>query len=273
MKSWKTETNEREKYSLYLASLEWAILKEAVKRRSGGICERCNVNKSDAVHHLTYNRKYHENLDDLQDICTPCHEFTHGKSDIDPAYRKKPNYLGGREIESFYLAGKISGNNDWRNSIVGCWSHDKFARTMEENWITLRDSWRGNDYEKMEFCGPWWVGENCGHHSSFYVAHNPHGKCEYILNRIITSINYADLVFAWIEGPDCYGTLWEIGFAVALCKTVVVAVREGADVGELWLSLDSAFHTSFGWKNPSEAWAEIWDSDESSMRQFLEDYS
>lgn len=88
MKSWKSETDDREKYGLYLASREWSVLKEAVHARAKGVCERCNVNKIDAVHHLTYIRKYEEQLDDLQGLCKGCHDFNHGKSDDDPSKQK-----------------------------------------------------------------------------------------------------------------------------------------------------------------------------------------
>lgn len=83
----------REKYGLYLCSREWCELREAVRARSGGICERCKRNPMDAAHHLTYVRKYAERLEDLQAICNGCHEFTHGKSDDDPA---ATSYITGR---------------------------------------------------------------------------------------------------------------------------------------------------------------------------------
>lgn len=75
----------KDKYGLYLCSREWCELREAVRTRSGNICERCKRNPMDAAHHLTYVRKYAERLEDLQAICNGCHEFTHGKSDFDPA--------------------------------------------------------------------------------------------------------------------------------------------------------------------------------------------
>ncbi len=84
MNDWKTMKDGREKYGRYLASREWALLKEQVHKRADGKCERCRINPIDAVHHLTYVRKYQEDLADLQAICKPCHEFTHGKSDYDP---------------------------------------------------------------------------------------------------------------------------------------------------------------------------------------------
>jgi len=84
MEYWETLTNERERYAAYLCSRQWSELREQVNQRSGGMCERCGVNFADAVHHLTYIRKYRERLSDLQAICNACHEFTHGKSQYDP---------------------------------------------------------------------------------------------------------------------------------------------------------------------------------------------
>ncbi len=78
--------NSQEQYQRYLATREWAEKKEAVRERAGGICERCRNNSIDQVHHLTYIRKYHERLEDLQGLCRGCHEFTHAKSDIDPLF-------------------------------------------------------------------------------------------------------------------------------------------------------------------------------------------
>lgn len=83
-KSWREITDEKEKYAAYLCSREWNVLKEQVKKRSHGICERCKCRPMNAVHHLTYERKYKEELCDLEAICNQCHEFTHAKTDIDP---------------------------------------------------------------------------------------------------------------------------------------------------------------------------------------------
>ena len=87
MEDWNEISDPKEKYQAYLCSREWAEKREAVRNRSGGVCERCELLPMSAVHHLTYQRKYDENLDDLQAICEPCHLFTHGKSDVDLAIR------------------------------------------------------------------------------------------------------------------------------------------------------------------------------------------
>jgi predicted ATP-dependent serine protease len=81
---WRDIKDEREKYQYYLCSREWAVLKEAVHKRAQGVCERCGQHAVDHVHHLTYARKYAEELEDLAGWCKHCHEFTHGKALWDP---------------------------------------------------------------------------------------------------------------------------------------------------------------------------------------------
>ena len=82
---WQALPEGSEKYQAYLCSREWAERRNAVYLRCGSVCERCNMNAADHVHHLTYVRKYAELPEDLQALCRGCHEFTHGKSDVDPA--------------------------------------------------------------------------------------------------------------------------------------------------------------------------------------------
>jgi hypothetical protein len=86
--------NDKEKYQAYLCSREWSEKREKVRKRAGGNCERCRVFPMDACHHLTYERKYNELLEDLQASCDFCHQFTHGKSDFDPlVYAKLIRYV------------------------------------------------------------------------------------------------------------------------------------------------------------------------------------
>ncbi len=69
----------------YFASREWALLREAVRERSGNKCERCLLAPMQATHHLTYARYRKEMLDDLQAVCHPCHAYLSGKASYDPA--------------------------------------------------------------------------------------------------------------------------------------------------------------------------------------------
>jgi hypothetical protein len=83
-------TMNKSEYQTYLASREWALLKEAVRTRSNGKCERCRILDQEATHHLTYERIGKENIEDLQAICGACHSFISGKSEFDPIeYSKK----------------------------------------------------------------------------------------------------------------------------------------------------------------------------------------
>lgn len=86
LQDWRSIADDREKYQAYLCSREWAEKKKAVHERAKDKCERCGVMPIDAVHHLTYARKYNEQLEDLQAICQPCHNFTHGKTNFDPMW-------------------------------------------------------------------------------------------------------------------------------------------------------------------------------------------
>lgn len=93
--------NQEERHR-YMASREWAILREKVRERSGGYCERCHLIEMAAVHHLTYIRLGREDLEDLQAICGRCHEFLSGKSDLDPRTQMPVVYAHSKEPSGEY---------------------------------------------------------------------------------------------------------------------------------------------------------------------------
>ncbi len=98
-----------EKLHAYYCSREWGLKKEAVHKRSGGTCERCELNKGQAVHHKTYIRLYNENLEDLIHLCNGCHDFTHGKSDNDPAtYETEIIKIGSENYDNALLCPHCS---------------------------------------------------------------------------------------------------------------------------------------------------------------------
>jgi hypothetical protein len=75
---------DKSEYQKYLASREWALLKEQVRKRSGGKCERCLVGDYHSTHHLTYERAGKELLTDIIAVCEPCHLYLSGKSNRNP---------------------------------------------------------------------------------------------------------------------------------------------------------------------------------------------
>jgi hypothetical protein len=79
---WQAMPDGNEKRQAYYCSRAWGLKKEAVKRRSGGRCERCRENPGENVHHISYENLYHESLLELIHLCRGCHEFQHGLSDV-----------------------------------------------------------------------------------------------------------------------------------------------------------------------------------------------
>ena len=98
-------------YHRYMASREWALKKEAVKERSGDVCERCHEAKVQSVHHLTYERLGNETTEtDLVGVCRLCHEFLSGKRDDDPAI-----IVVGKLIEATGLEPALMHDGDWES--------------------------------------------------------------------------------------------------------------------------------------------------------------
>lgn len=60
-------------YEQYLASVSWADKRDERLRLSRGMCESCGANRKIQVHHLTYERIFKEEMDDLMCLCEQCH--------------------------------------------------------------------------------------------------------------------------------------------------------------------------------------------------------
>lgn len=291
MSNWRTITNDKSKYQAYLCSREWSVLKRKVRDRSGGRCERCRVNPHESTHHLTYERKYNERLEDLQGICNKCHAFIHGKSDFDPA--AWPPVVNGKVAETFYLAGKITGTT-WRDSIVPGWSYQNsrsFSRgvnviggdTFNVEWMPVDIQVPLLNSSKISYMGPWWCDPLChyGGHGSCVAMNGPHacvddsfGDCHGFIDvddtiafrdgtrsLVFDAIKHSDIVFAWVDSADCHGTLLEVGVAAALKKTLVFATPHWfEDMHELWLAGSFANYRVFA-DTPQEAWLAFWGCD------------
>ncbi len=64
-----------EKYEQYLQSPQWKRIRTDRMDMDGGSCQVCGSKENLAVHHITYARKEHEELDDLITLCSECHEL------------------------------------------------------------------------------------------------------------------------------------------------------------------------------------------------------
>jgi hypothetical protein len=282
-RDWKLSTNEREKYQLYLASREWAEKKELVKSRSRGTCERCHYRAGEQVHHLTYANKYQEPLKDLMHLCEPCHEFLSAKSNRDPKLSAPPylnRWNGGVLVKSVYLAGKIT-NDHWRDELVDGYSVENkgiIDKAWEQknatpgDWQTVFQVLPLPGGRRLNLTGPFWrppggswghggQSDSLGDHCCGFIG--KHGEEEndsyYLLGNIKSAINESDLIFAWIDKFDCYGTLVEIGYAHAMGKFIAVARPEFLNGGsdELWMASNLADRCIEA-PSPREAWEILW---------------
>jgi len=74
-------------YREYLVSKKWASIKRAVYFFYEEECYICRNNDRLHVHHKTYDRLFHEDLDDLVLVCNSCHSKIHDKR-----YTKEESY-------------------------------------------------------------------------------------------------------------------------------------------------------------------------------------
>jgi len=239
------------------------------------------VNPHESTHHLTYERKYSERVEDLQGICNGCHEFIHGKSDFDPSIF--PPVVNGKIVKSFYLAGKITGTT-WRDSIVPGWSKENHSMTYHE--AVLEPQWRGDhewdpvlvevseELADISYLGPWWcelAGESGGHGHVLCMS-GPHASISPDLETtnaekeevradvsilVHRAILGSDLIFAWVDSEDCFGTVFELGLAEGIGKTIVFASPPSFDASELWLSSRFAHYRVLA-PSPLAAWKAFW---------------
>jgi len=289
---WRRLPDGKEKYQAYLCSREWSEKKEAVRKRSSGICERCRVYLMDAVHHLTYERKYAEQLSDLQEICRACHEFTHAKSQYDPRVFAPVFVEGSGPIRVLYLAGKITRDR-WRDEIIKDWSfenHSEFtwdacSQFCGNEWQIAKCAATASNGSRLDYSGPWWsdLEDGCGHgeasscgephaygncyaHGHGYQGYlvDPERSMRLVSRNVQIAINECDLLFAWINSDDCFGTIFEIGMAVALGKTVVVASPPAFDHHQMWLCRRFATKCVSA-ETAGEAWHSLWNQSKEAI--------
>lgn len=66
-------------YNEYLQSSHWKDIRRQRLAMDGFQCSICGTAKNLEVHHLTYERLGHEDLDDLVSLCKRCHAIVHEK--------------------------------------------------------------------------------------------------------------------------------------------------------------------------------------------------
>ena len=82
----KSNKNRRTEYEKYIRSEVWRKFSKMIRDKRGNKCEKCDIQACETeegflhVHHLHYDNFQHEKEEDVQVLCTPCHEEAHGRS-------------------------------------------------------------------------------------------------------------------------------------------------------------------------------------------------
>lgn len=226
----------------YYNSAEWAKKRSERLKIDDYRCQRCGFTRALEVHHLNYERLGNEDVArDLITLCKKCHnEVEAQKESVNPVRQPAEHHYA-------YLAGKISAN-DWRNSFYspGVVYPDNIKRGLE---------FKVN--ENLTVTGPFFI--SCDH--GCYHGPNNHGvgavnsmpiifdgneECsgcmgafftrDDVLNICKTQIDKADILLAYIDENNCYGTLAEIGFAHAQGKDIVIVFADENLKQEMWFA-------------------------------------
>lgn len=138
-----------------------------------------------------------------------------------------------------YLAGRIK-KNDWRDAIVQQHTAEDWRKTQS---VEMSDG--------ILCTGPFYIrcDHGCGHGDNQHGAGaNGTYDCvdfvsqEEVFQKALAGIQACDLFYVWVglDFAEAFGTLFEIGFARALGKRIVVAKHPDACVNDQWFALSSA---------------------------------
>lgn len=198
-----------------------------------------------------------------------------------------------------YLAGKIT-DSDWRQELLTeklSLSADPFPHIDENSYVNAWDAFGSPKLESpmaepryrwpilkrvvvggFDYVGPYFTtfpqnGREPDTHGNDFCAFNniqeygwEHGGDdlpgqEMVVQLCLDAIHRADVVFAWLDGADLYGTLVEIGYARGIGKPVWIGTkdyetyRSGEELNrELWFAETIASHTWHFSDSPLEAW-------------------
>lgn len=220
----------------YYQSSKWAEKRNARLKIDGFKCAKCGFTRALEVHHINYERFGDEDVHrDLITLCKKCH------NEIEDQKRQTNPIINKAEHHTVYLAGKIR-HDGWRNRAFNQYRDHNLA-DMEFKSLIIN----GN----LTITGPFFI--SCDH--GCYHGDGTHGVGavrtldgeEYlggclgayfdrddVLKICKAQIDIAEIVFAYIDCQDCFGTLAEIGYAHAKGKTIIIKFKNGDLERDMW---------------------------------------
>lgn len=223
----------------YYKTPAWAAKRSERLKLDGYKCAMCGFTRALEVHHINYERLGHEDVSkDLITLCKKCH------NEIE-AQKKAINPIGSPpEHHSVYLAGKIEPY-DWRHRFC-------FYRGNPGDPEDIASGCTIDVDDNLTITGPFFIScdHRCYHGEGKHgvgavnsLHSNEWGGCmgnfftrDDVLNICKGQIDRAEIVFAYINKDDCYGTLAEIGYAHAQGKDIVVVFSNDELKKEMWFA-------------------------------------
>lgn len=213
----------------YYKSTTWAKKRSERLRLDGYKCAKCGFTRALEVHHITYDRLFHEDVSrDLITLCKSCH------NEIE-AQKRAINPIKKIECHSVYLAGKIS-RYDWRHRFG-------YQHSISDNPEYLKNIYCAPACDELKITGPFFIAcdHGCYHGEESHGIGASEGGCmghfysrKDVLEICKSQIDRAEILFAYIDCRDCYGTLAEIGYAHAKGKDIVIVFSDFELKKEMW---------------------------------------
>ena len=176
---------------------------------------------------------------------------------------------------NIYLAGKIGPEHRWREKICGR-NTDGESPIHLGSECTPCGGFQDMDWTPVQgvvlgvhnYTGPFYTtgcthGNPCGgvddEDSHGVYAQEELGahdgqigtRAPVVVRLCRAAIKASDALFAWIDSPDCYGTIVEIGYALALGKKVWVSGPKM--YRDMWFIYEAADIRRFDFSDPRDA--------------------
>lgn len=221
---------DKQALSDYYKSQSWAEKRNERLKIDGFKCAKCGFTRALEVHHINYERLFHEDVSkDLITLCKKCHnEIELQKKTINPVQIPE-------EHHSVYLAGKI-GQNNWRVTFGG---YKAFSAEPK----SIANGYEENMNKQLTITGPFFIScdHGCYHGEGQHGVGASFGGCmsdyftrEDVLKICKSQIERAEILFAYIDCEDCYGTIAEIGYAHAIGKDIIIYFTDMKLQEEMW---------------------------------------
>lgn len=151
-----------------------------------------------------------------------------------------------RGMMKIYLVGKVS-KNGWRDKIVG---HRCGCNAGELDDPTKWPLLSKVVFGEHDYVGPFMIScdHGCYHGDGQHGLTNPEASCCFkgefsrkaIVQCCLNAVKVADLVFCWLDAEEDYGSMIEIGYALALGKDVVVSSHNVSLCESHWFACEAS---------------------------------